>query len=466
MTRIIDRRTNYNKNKNSSNRQRFLDRVKDQVKENINLNIQRGKLGDLAKGEKINVRVRNTREPSFSQDQETGINDIILPGNTDFTRGDKIGKPKKGGGQRGRKASDGEDGSDDIVFTLTKDEFYDLLFEDLELPELVKKDIKGSTTFQSERRGFTTTGNPSNLDIVRSGKNAMGRRIALQRPSKKKLQALEAELANVINLIAAAQASLSNSLDNKEMLDSVTSLGEVQELSDRKSELEAKIAKAKKKHKAVPYLDPLDVRYRNFDKVPKPITNAVMFCLMDVSGSMGEREKDIAKRFFLLLYMFLTRKYEQVEIVFVRHTTTAQEVDEETFFYDPLSGGTQISSGLALIDEIIKERYDLEKTNVYISQASDGENYGSDNFDCFKIIQEQLINKIQYFAYIEILENRSAQGRFFFEESENYSTLWDEYMRLQGLYKHFQGRRVYDKSEIFQVFKDLFSKKMERSNVR
>lgn len=462
-TKIIDRRTNYNKSKNVNNRQRFLDRVKDQIKENVNLNIQKGKLGDLAKGEKINVKVRNTREPTFSQDHETGKNDIILPGNQDFTRGDTIGKPKQGA--KGRKGGQGEDSSDDIVFTLTRDEFYDLLFDDLELPDMVKKDIKGSTVFQSERRGFTTSGNPSNLDIVRSSKNAMGRRIALQRPGKKHLRELEAELLQTTTMLDIAKKDWQDALDRKDALYSVTRLGEVQMLTGKKLELEEAIVKVKRKQKAVPYLDPLDVRYRQFDKVPKPITNAVMFCLMDVSGSMGEREKDIAKRFFLLLYLFLTRKYDKVEIVFVRHTTSAQEVDEETFFYDPLSGGTQISSGLDLIEKIIKERYNLEKTNVYISQASDGENFGQDNSTCYDIIHNKLINNIQYFAYIEILE-QGYQNKFggIFEESDEYTTLWGEYIKLQGQHKNFQARKIFDKSEIFSVFKDLFAKKSERKN--
>src|SRR5208337_2354110 len=83
----------------------------------------------------------------------------------------------------------------------------------------------------------------------------------------------------------------------------------------------------------VPYIDPLDVRYSRFEQVPKPVTQAVMFCLMDVSGSMTEHMKDLAKRFFMLLYLFLTRRYRQVDIVFIRHTHEAKEVDEDTFFY-------------------------------------------------------------------------------------------------------------------------------------
>lgn len=445
MTQIIDRRSTYNKNKNISNRQRFIDRVKGQIKDNVNLNIQKGKLSDLAKGEKIKVRVRDTKEPKFGQDSETGINDVIVPGNDRFNKGDEIEKSSSGSG-RSRRGSLDEDSIDDIVFTLTKDEFYDILFEDLELPDMVKKDIRGSTTTLPERRGYTTTGSPNNLDILRSSKNAMGRRIALKRPSKKKLKKLEEEYYAILKDFS--------SVDD----------GRLNERHDRLIELTEQIAKIKKKQKTVPYLDPIDVRYRRFDRIPKPITNAVMFCLMDVSGSMGEKEKDIAKRFFLLLYLFLTRKYEKVDIVFIRHTTHADEVDEQTFFHDPLSGGTQISSGLDLIDKIINERYNIDKTNIYISQASDGGNFSQDNSECDSIIRERLIKKIQYFAYIEIIDADLLRGmmmsQFMGEEEEGAMNLWDYYEEIQKEYENFKIKKVTDKNEIFQVFKDLFAKKV------
>ena len=435
MANIIDRRTVYNKNKNANNRQRFIDRVKDQVRENVNTNIAKGNLKDLAKGEKIKVRVKNTNEPTFSQDSDTGINDTIVPGNESFEKGDRIKKPQKGGA-KGRKGELSEDGEDDITFTLTKDEFLDILFEDLELPDMVKKDIRGSTVTLPERRGFTTSGNPSNLDVVRSFKNSLGRRIALQRPSKKKIKELEAEY----------QLLLTQEPDET--------------TESRLKELAELITKLTRKSKAIPYLDEIDVRYRRFDRVPKPITNSVMFCLMDVSGSMGEKEKDIAKRFFLLLYLFLTRKYEKVDIIFVRHTTHAEEVDENTFFYDPLSGGTQISSGLTLIDEIIDERYDINKTNIYIAQASDGGNFSHDNQPCYDILTEKLLKKLQYFAYIEIIDRQLlSHGYNLFGDEGDTDSLWEYYRQIEKTTDMFKARQISDREEIFQVFKDLFAKK-------
>ena len=127
------------------------------------------------------------------------------------------------------------------------------------------------------------------------------------------------------------------------------------------------------------YIDPLDVRYRRFEAHPKPVAQAVMFCLMDVSGSMTEHMKDLAKRFYVLLYIFLKRRYKNVEVVFIRHTHQASEVDEETFFNSPETGGTVVSTALEEMQRVINERYSPDNWNIYAAQASDGDNTASDN---------------------------------------------------------------------------------------
>src|SRR5260370_11600114 len=101
----------------------------------------------------------------------------------------------------------------------------------------------------------------------------------------------------------------------------------------------------------------MDTRYRRFETMPKPVAQAVMFCLMDVSSSMSEHMKDLAKRFYMLLYVFLTRRYRHVEIVFIRHTDRAEEVDEDTFFHGPESGGTLVSSALQPMHAISSPRF-------------------------------------------------------------------------------------------------------------
>lgn len=441
MGNIIDRRNNSNKNKNLTNRQRFVERVKGQIRESVKQNIQKGNLKDLAKGDKVRVKVKDLSEPTFSQDNDTGQHDFVVPGNTDYQQGDTIDRPKSGGKGGGKKGSLGEDESEDFSFTLTREEYMEILFEDLELPDMVKQDLRGAKMTVPERRGFTTDGNPSNLDVLRTYKNSMGRRIALKRPKLTEVKTAEEELDKLI------KAGFDS--DSKEVVAAIE-----------------EITRLEKKRKIISYLDPLDVRYKRFDKTPKPISNAVMFCLMDVSGSMGETEKDIAKRFFLLLYMFLTKKYESVELVFIRHTTEAEEVDENTFFYEPISGGTRISTGLTLINDIIDTRYDMNKTNIYIAQASDGGNYSDDNEDCYSIIVDKLVAKLQYFAYIEIQTSMmygnghsfSGQSGFFRNED---SELWDMYKKISELFKNFQVRLVSHRNEIFDVFRDLFKRKSD-----
>lgn len=462
---IIDKRNSYNKNKNIANRQRFIERIKDQVKQSVNKRIEKDKLDDLVNGNKIKVRVKNTKEPSFNYDRNTGGNDIIVPGNKSFEPGDLIPRQKSGKGRGRPKPSLDDEGSDDFSFVLTREEYLDILFEDLELPDLIKKQLEGAKTFEYERRGFSNEGNPSSLDVLRTAKNALGRRIALKRPKGEDIKELEKQLAETKKWIDRFHSDAQQLLK----LESQTKLQKAElealksqesDLIDQSLKLQQEIKIALSRQKSVPYFDPLDVRYRRFEKIPKPISHAVMFCIMDVSGSMGEEEKDIAKRFFLLLYLFLHKKYEKVEIRFIRHTVSAEEVDEQTFFYDPQSGGTKISPALELVDEIISASYDLSKTNVYIAQASDGDNYYDDNDTCGDIVSNSLIKKVQYFAYIEITSSRHfySSSSWGYEERSN-SSLWGKYQEISETNKIMQCRKISEKTEIFQVFKDLFKKK-------
>ena len=107
----------------------------------------------------------------------------------------------------------------------------------------------------------------------------------------------------------------------------------------------------------MPFIDSFDLRYNNHVRIAQPTTQAVMFCLMDISGSMDEQKKNIAKRFFTLLYLFLTRTYEHIDVVFIRHHTVAEEVDEENFFHSRETGGTVVSSALKLMRKVIDARY-------------------------------------------------------------------------------------------------------------
>lgn len=419
MSNIIDRRLNP-KDKNLKNRQKFIQRSREQIKEAVRESIDNGNIADIESG-KIRVRVKGVSEPSFDFNRKTGNKKYVMPGNDQYQAGDTEPKPKQNQGGGGSQGGLGKSESD-IEFVLDPSEYMDFIFEDLELPDMVKKQIKDVTKLKAERAGFTNTGNPSQLDVVRSLKNSIGRRIGLRRPTNEEIELLEQQLQEA----------------------------QQQGLLEEVSRLEELIAQQKRRQISIPWLDPVDVRYRNFTLKPQPITSAVMFCVMDVSGSMGQKEKDIAKRFFFLLHMFLNRKYEKVDIVFIMHHEEATEVDEHEFFHSKESGGTVVSSALTLTKKIIDERYNPELWNIYVAQASDGDNYREDEEPTAEAMAS-LLPLTQYFAYIEVKNNYSALRSMF-------SDLWDTYYEIAKTNKALNMKQVQTVSDIWKVFRELFSK--------
>jgi len=212
----------------------------------------------------------------------------------------------------------------------------------------------------------------------------------------------------------------------------------------------------------IAYIDPVDLRYRRFETVPKPVAQAVMFCLMDVSGSMTEHMKDLAKRFFALLHLFLSRCYEHVEVVFIHHTDRAAEVDEQTFFYSTVTGGTLVSSALEKLIEVVQERFRPDDWNIYVAQASDGDTMQSDNGRVVSLMQQEILPFSQYFAYLEV-------GREEFADIETIGTttgLWQAYAPVSEANRNFVMRKVHHRREIYPVFRELFQRKgvAERSS--
>lgn len=417
MTVIVDRRQTP-RDRNINSREKFIKRAREQVKRAVDDAITEGSLEDLQKG-KVKVPVKGLDEPTFQHDWETGSKDWVAPGNKDFVEGDTIGKPPKGGGKGSQASEDGE-GEDEFVFTLTQEEFLSYFFEDLELPDLAKKTLMELEHVKFKRAGFTSSGSPTNLALVRTMRNSLGRRIGLGRPSTDEILALEQALQEL----------------------------EPEEEAARQ-EILAKLEELHKRLKAIPWIDPIDVRYKAFEPKPYPISQAVVFFLMDVSGSMEQREKDIAKRFFLLLKIFLTKKYDRVDVVFVRHHSIAEECSEEDFFYKKESGGTVVSSGLELIQKIMRERYSLEDWNVYVAQASDGDNYWSDDKKCVAILND-LIPKVQYYAYLDIPNGYSNPA--------SPSQLWDMFSALSEQHPNLEIKQAFDVKDIWKVFQQLFKK--------
>jgi uncharacterized sporulation protein YeaH/YhbH (DUF444 family) len=420
---IIDRRLNP-KAKSLGNRQRFLRRAKAEIREAIKESLKGRKVADAETGEKVTIRSKSLREPAFTLGRNAGVRDYVLPGNEGYKVGDHIPKPQGSGGGRGSQGSPDGEGHDEFTFTLTKDEFLDLFFDDLKLPNLVKVKLKDLKTLKSQRVGFTTEGPPARLNRYRTMRRSLGRRMALRRPSLADIERLQKELA----------ALESEDAENKAKI----------------TELRAKIEHKLRLRRTIAYIDPLDLQYNRFERVPKPTTQAVMFCLMDASASMTEPLKDLAKRFFMLLHVFLTRYYREVQIVFIRHTSTAAEVDEETFFRGTETGGTVISTALEEMLKVVRAHYPPDDWNIYAAQASDGDNFHDDMPRCLELLDQQVLPICQYFAYIE-----TAHGERYNDSLE--TPLWHGYAQVGRRHRNFAMRRVAAPEDIFPVFHELFS---------
>ncbi len=432
MTHFIDRRLNP-KGKSLANRQRFLRRARTQIREAVQKSLKDANVADIGKERKIKISTKGTAEPRFRLDpRKGGEHDFVLPGNKEFMPGDEIKKPQSGdGGASGKQASDSGEGEDDFEFTMTQEEILDIFFEDLELPNLIRTTLKETPVKQWKRAGITTAGSPTQINLIRTMRNSFGRRLALHRPKLSDIAALEAELD------AAERAP-----DSEAMRANIVALKE-------------QLAKANAKRKWVAFVDPIDVRYNSFTEQPVPTSQAVMFCLMDVSGSMGEREKDLAKRFYMLLHLFLKRRYKKVDVVFIRHTHDAQEVDEQEFFYSRQSGGTIVSTALDKMLEIQKERYATADWNIYAAQASDGYTQSGDARHCVDLLNEQIMPLCQYYAYIEILDEREMEV---FASEDSGAELWRAYRTVAEQWKNFATKRISRPADIFPVFHELFKK--------
>jgi uncharacterized sporulation protein YeaH/YhbH (DUF444 family) len=419
MSHFIDRRIGA-KRKSAVNRQRFLKRYKTQLKRSVADAVNRRSITDTDAGEKVKIPSKDVSEPVFHHGQG-GVREGVYPGNKDFVTGDQLQRPPGGGGGGGGdKAGNSGEGEDDFVFELTREEYLDLLFDDLELPNLVRNQLIGTTEFKSVRAGYSADGAPSNIDVVRSLKGAIARRTALGAPYRGRIRELEAEIEA---LLADGAAE-----DDPRIVD----------LREEITHLRARIA-------ALPFIDTFDLRYKAFTKKPEPTSKAVMFCLMDVSGSMDEERKNLAKRFFLLLHLFLQRNYDRIEIVFIRHHTTALEVDEQEFFYSRETGGTVVSSVLNLMYDVVRERYASDGWNIYAAQASDGDNWETDSPVCRELLMQKLVPLTRYFAYVEIMPR-------------HHQSLWYAYQEVATAMSNFAMQQIDGPEDVFSVFRELFKR--------
>ncbi|MDB5931117.1 MAG: hypothetical protein JWR60_2824 [Polaromonas sp.] len=418
LQQVIDRRLS-GKNKSIGNRERFLHRYRKQIRDAVRKAVSGRSIHNIEQGEDITLPRRDVSEPVFGHGAG-GTEERVYNGNQEYVRGDHIARPPSGGGSGpGNGASQDGSSEDDFEFRITRDEFMQYFFDDLALPHLLRTQLlPDAPEWKTHRAGFISEGTPTNLHVVRSMRKALSRRIAMGGDARRHLRGLELLLAAMLQDVS-------------------TTHGEIVAL---KGEIEA----LRLRLRQIPFLDPFDLRYRNRVRVPLPVSKAVMFCLMDVSGSMNEARKDMAKRFFILLYLFLMRHYEKTDVIFIRHHTQAAEVTEDEFFHSTESGGTVASSALVLMNQIIQERYASSEWNIYGAQASDGDNWQHDSPKCRALLVDKLLPASRYFAYLQVAE-----------ESQN---LWEEYSMVQKSHPNFAMQKISDASEIYPVFRELFKK--------
>lgn len=420
MSFLIDRRENA-KHKNMVNRRRFMDRFKKHIKRAVEKAVDARSITDMERGEGVAIPVGDVSEPVFHHG-DGGRRTIVHPGNKDYVAGDRVERPPggKGGGSGDGDASNQGEGEDEFIFQLSSDEFIEVLFEGLELPNMSKRQLKGTNSFKYEHAGFSANGSPSKLSVGRTMRASKMRHIALNARRKREREEMR-------QLLLAAQHA-----------------GD--ELTLRR--IGIALAALEKGIKKVAFLDDSDMRYNVHLAKPVPTSQAVMFCLMDVSGSMDQAIKDMAKRFYLLLYMFLKRHYERTEIVFIRHHTVAKEVNEEDFFYSKETGGTVVSSALELMQQVMADRYSPDEWNIYGAQASDGDNWNDDSPRCGKLLNESILPLVQYFAYVEITKR-------------NHQALWEEYTKLESTHPDvFAQQHIREVGDIYPVFRQLFQKRV------
>jgi uncharacterized sporulation protein YeaH/YhbH (DUF444 family) len=431
---ILDRRLNP-RGRSLPNRQRFLRRAKALVQEAVRDASAKRDIRDADAGGEVSIPLHGIREPSFHYGTG-GVRDHVLPGNKEYREGDEIPRPPEGGGGGGSEGSPDGGGEDAFRFVLSREEFLDLFLDDLELPDLAKRRLVEGADPAWHRAGYSVSGSPANLALARTMRNSLSRRIALRRPKPEAVAELEAAIAE---LEAAGDAP--------------------EALVALRAELERQLRRTQR----IPYIDPVDVRYRRFEPVPRPVAQAVMFCLMDVSGSMTEDMKDLAKRFYTLLYIFLQRRYKHVELVFIRHTHEASEVDEETFFHSRETGGTLVSTALEEMQRVVSERFPPAEWNIYAAQASDGDNASGDSQKTAQLLIDNILPACQYYAYIEVGRD-GEHGMPGFPRGP--TDLWRTYEALVAAGAPMAMKKVRHRREIFPVFRELFQRRAPGEEAR
>lgn len=438
---FVDRRKT-GRGKSLNNRQKLLKRVKDSIRNAKPEDIDAGGVGQSGQpssGNSYTNPVKVTRaalsEPTFHYDPNVGKREVILVGNDIWLKGDRFPVSSGGGkGGSGGGSGPGEESEDDFVVNISRSEFFDVFFEDCELPDLKETHEKDLPEYKMQRAGFQKVGNPGQLAVIKSFKFSKARRLALTKEARAELEALTAELEQLMDPSHEHEAG-------------------VAQWAKRCEEVTTRIAELKQKISTYTVFEDVDLRYRKSEKVQVKASDAVLFMLMDISGSMDEDKKRIARKFFSLQYAFIKRNYPTTDLVFIAHTDEAHEMTEEEFFTTRLSGGTIVSPAWNLAHQILKERYDANQTNIYFSYAGDGDNWDTDNGAVIEEIENSgLLSKIRHCVYVQV-------GESFAASYGGGPGLWQVMNSIASTHKKMAVIKISEESEVFDAFKTLYVKR-------
>ncbi len=362
--------TSVGRDRTAEDRRRHRELVEESIKKNLGSIIAEESIIGQSRDKKIKIPIKGIKEFQFIYGKnKPGVG----AGDGNEKRGDKFGADSGQSGQANGKAGN-QEGEEIYETEITIEEVIRYLFEDMKLPDIDKRKLSNLESKSYRKLGYQRKGIPPKLAKKRSAIE----RIKRKQASKRSIRELSGEVQK------SAEGVNQNVFDN----DAISS--------------------DKNDTQRFPFIED-DLRYYRIKEDNKRDYNAVVICIMDVSGSMDQTKKYLARSFYFLLYQFLRLKYANVEVAFVAHTTTAKEVNEKEFFHRGESGGTYISSGYDKAIEIINERYSPSNWNVYAFHCSDGDNWSEDNKRAIES-GKKLCELCNLFGYGEIVPGYYAMG--------------------------------------------------------
>jgi uncharacterized protein len=404
--------------RSAGDRLRHRQKVRESIRENIADIIAEESIIGKDKDRVIKVPLRGIKEYRFVYGENSPG---AAQGDGDSQPGQVVGKSGKDGPGKGDERAGDRPGVDYYETDVTLEELIDIMFEDLELPNLERRALREiQSDYSTRRKGYRKVGIRVRLDKRRTARQRVMRVLAAQRRNG-----------------AAGNATSEEDLDTDE--DNAA----LDELDQTPSANVGSIPALKRRRH--PFHQD-DLRYKHIEVDTKEESNAAVICIMDTSGSMDTMKKYLARSFFFLLYQFISTRYRNVEIVFIAHHTEANEVTEEEFFHKGESGGTFISSGYARALQIIAERYHPSLWNVYAFHCSDGDNFDSDNPAALKAAEE-LAEICNLFGYGEI----KPLGSRYYE-----SSMLNVFRRIQA--PNFHTVLIERKEDIWPSFKAFLAK--------